>query len=334
MNYLYFIGIDISKNTLDAAVFQGGKMLFHMHIANNSKDLGLLMQKLKELPGFSIDQALFCMEHTGIYNHHVLKFLHEQQANIWLESAVQIKKSGGLQRGKNDKMDSIRIAEYAYEKREKVRLWKPQRGVVQQLAYLAGLRNRLITAKKQITVPIQETKLFDVKAGTQMQSLCSASLRALEGSLEKTDKAIQKVIAADPELTRLFAIVTSVNGIGTVTAVQMIVVTGEFSTINNPASFACYSGVAPFPLKDSGGYRGKKHVSHIANKTMKTLLHLCAVSAVRSNSDLKQYYQRKVGENKNKMSVLNAVRNKLIWRVYSCVKENRLYKKNYDRALV
>jgi transposase len=334
MNYLYFIGIDISKNTLDAAVFQGSKMLFHMQIGNDSKSLKLLLQKLKSLPDFSVEQALFCMEHTGIYNHHVLKFLHEQQANIWLESAVRIKKSGGLLRGKNDKMDSIRIAEYAYEKREKVRLWKPQRGVVQQLAYLAGMRNRLINAKTQLTVPIQETKLFDAKAANQMQKLCGASLRALENGLEKTDKAIQEVIASDPELTRLFAIVTSVDGIGKVTAVQMIVTTGEFTTINNPASFACYAGIAPFPLKDSGTYRGKMHVSHLANKTMKTLLHLCAVSAIQCDPGIKQYYQRKVGENKHKMSVLNAVRNKLILRIYACVRENRLYEKNYDRALV
>lgn len=333
MNYLYFIGIDISKNTLDVAVFQGGKMLFHMQIGNDSKSLGLLLQKLRSLPDFSIEQTLFCMEHTGIYNHHLLKFLHEQQGNIWLESAVRIKKSGGLLRGKNDKMDSIRIAEYAYEKRDKVRLWKPQRGVIQQLAYLAGIRNRLITAKTQLTVPIQETKLFDAKAATQMQKLCSASLRALEKDLEKTDKAIQEVITSDPELTRLFTIVTSVDGIGKVTAVQMIVATGEFTTINNPASFACYAGIAPFPQKDSGTYRGKMHVSHLANKTMKTLLHLCAVSAIRCDSDMKQYFQRKVAENKNKMSVINAVRNKLIWRVYACVRENRLYKKNYDRAL-
>jgi transposase len=334
MNYLYFIGIDISKNTLDVAVFQAGNMLFHMQIGNDSKSLELLLQKLRSLPDFSIEQTLFCMEHTGIYNHHVLKFLHEQQANIWLESAVRIKNSGGLLRGKNDKMDSIRIAEYAYEKRNKARLWKPQREVIGQLAYLAGMRNRLINAKTQLTVPIQETKLFDAKAANQMQKLCSASLRALENSLEKTDKAIQEVIASDPELTRLFAIVTSVDGIGKVTAVQMIVATGEFTTINNSASFACYAGVAPFPQKDSGTYRGKMHVSHVANKTMKTLLHLCAVSAIRCDSDMKLYYQRKVAENKNKMSVLNAVRNKLIGRVYACVRENRLYKKNYDRALV
>jgi transposase len=332
MNYLYFIGLDVSKNTLDAAVFKSGKLLFHVRISNDMEGLKALFEKLKSLPDFSVQQALFCLEHTGIYNQHTLSFLHEQRANVCLESAMRIKYSGGLQRGKNDKIDAIRIAEYAYEKREKLRLWKPQREVVQQLSYLAGLRNRLIGMKNQLTVPINEAKPFNKKAARQMEKLSSATLRALEKDIRKADKAIQEVIASDPELKRLFAIVTSVDGIGTVTAVQMIITTGEFTAINEPAKFACYSGVAPYADTSGTSIKGKMHVSHKANKTMKTLLHMCAVSAIQRDSDMKLYYQRKIEEKKPKMSVLNAVRNKLIWRVFACVRENRLYQKKYDRA--
>lgn len=332
MNYLYFIGIDISKDTLDVAVFKDGKLLFHVKISNDVEGLKALFKRLKELSDFSAQQAVFCMEHTGIYGQHTLNFLHEKQANICLESAVHIKYSSGLQRGKNDKIDAIRIGQYAYEKRDKLKLWKPQREVVQQLGYLAGLRSRLIGAKNQLTVPINEAKPYNKKPARQMEKLCNASVRALERDIEKTDKAIRAVIESDPELKRLFAIVTSVDGIGTVTAVQMIITTGEFTTITDPAKFACYSGVAPYSYTSGTTIKGKMHVSHRANKTMKTLLHLCAVSAVQCDSDMKLYYQRKLEENKHRMSVLNAVRNKLIWRVFACVRDNRLYQKKYDRA--
>src|SRR5204863_7359445 len=117
MNYLYFIGIEISKNTLDAAVLKDGKLLFHVQISNDMEALRSLLKRLKSLPDFSLQRTVFCMEHTGIYNQHVLNFLHEQQANVCLESSVHIKLSSGLQRGKNDKIDAIRIGEYAYEKR-------------------------------------------------------------------------------------------------------------------------------------------------------------------------------------------------------------------------
>jgi transposase len=334
MNYLYFIGIDISKDTLDIAVSKDGKLLFHVRISNDPEGIRGLLKRLKSLGDFSMQQAVFCMEHTGIYNQHVLNFLHEQKANICLESAVHIKYCSGLQRGKNDRIDAIRIAEFAYEKRDKLRLWKPQREVMQQLSHLAGLRSRLIGVKTQLTVPINEMKPFNKKAARQMQKLSGASLRSLESDIEKTDKAIQEVIASDPELKRLFAIVSSVDGIGKVTAVQMIITTGEFTTITEPAKFACYAGVAPFSYTSGTTIKGKMGVSHRANKTMKTLLHMCAVSAIQCDSDMKLYYQRKLEENKPRMSVLNAVRNKLIYRVFACVRDNRLYQKKYENALV
>ncbi len=98
MNYLYFIGLDVSKDTLDAAVFKGGRLLFHVQISNDVQGLRILLKRLKSLPDFSIDVAVFCMEHTGIYNQHALNFLHEQQANICLESAVHIKYSSAARK--------------------------------------------------------------------------------------------------------------------------------------------------------------------------------------------------------------------------------------------
>jgi hypothetical protein len=63
----------------------------------------------------------------------------------------------------------------------------------------------------------------------------------------------------------------------------------------------------------------------MANKRIKKALHLCAVSSLRHKSAMKLYYERKVGEGKNKMSVLNAIRNKLLQRIFACVREKRLY---------
>ena len=61
---------------------------------------------------------------------------------------------------------------------------------------------------------------------------------------------------------------------------------------------------------------------------------MAALVSINYNSDLKAYYQRKVEQKKNKMSVINAVRNKLIWRIFACVRNNRPYQKNYQIALV
>jgi transposase len=274
------------------------------------------------------------MEHTGIYNNHLLMCLHKKKACICLEAATQIRNSLGNIRGKNDRIDAIRIAGYAYDNRHKLRLWQPKREVVQELSHLVATRSRLISVKKQLKVPLKEHAAFSPKrTGRQNWQVCSHSLKAIDADIARADKAIEQLIAGDKELARIFNLVTSVSGVGKVTAVQIIVTTNEFKDINNPKKFACYSGVAPF-TDDSGKVIKKARVSHMANKKVKTLLHLSAIVAIQYNQDLKLFYERKVlQEKKNKMSVINAVRNKLILRIFACVNQNRPYEKNYCKLL-
>lgn len=331
MEFDFFIGIDVSKNELDFAVQHGGRFLFHREIANEPQAINNFIKELgKQVPSFSLNKAVCCMEYTGIYNNHLLTCLHRKKAHICLQAATQIKSSLGNIRGKNDKIDAIRIAGYAYKQREELRLWKPKREVIQQLANLAATRLRLITVKKQLKTPLKEHDAFSPgKVARQSSQICSHSLKAIDQDIKRADDAIDKLIKADAELNRLFTLVTSVIGIGKVTAVQVIITTNEFKDIDNPKKFACYSGVAPF-TDDSGKVTKKARVSHMANKKVKTLLHLSAIVAIQYNPDLKLFYQRKVlQEKKNKMSVINAVRNKLILRIFACVNQNRPYEKNY-----
>lgn len=334
MEFDFFIGIDVSKNELDFAVQQGQCFLFHREVANEAVAINAFIKELGKLSGFKPGKAVFCMEHTGIYNNHALTCLYKKKAHICLEAATQIRNSLGNIRGKNDKIDAIRIAGYAYDKRDRLHLWAPKREVVQQLAHLAATRLRLITVKKQLKTPLKEHDGFSSgKVARQNLHICSHSLKAIDDDLIRADKAIDGLIQADTELRRLFSLVTSVSGIGKVTAVQVIVATNEFKDINNPKKFACYSGVAPF-TDESGKVVKRARVSHMANKKVKTLLHLSAIVAIQYNQDLKLFYERKVlQEKKNKMSVINAVRNKLILRIFACVNQNRPYEKNYQKLL-
>jgi transposase len=68
----------------------------------------------------------------------------------------------------------------------------------------------------------------------------------------------------------LFQIITSVTGVGTVTATQIIITTNEFKNITSAKKFACYSGIAPFEHQSGTSIRGKTRVSHLVNKTLKT----------------------------------------------------------------
>jgi transposase len=333
MEFTYFIGIDVSKNELDLAVMHGKTLLFHKEITNTEQDIVGFIRELGKLPGFDLADTVFCMEHTGIYNNHLLAVLHKKKAHIWLESAIQIKRSLGNIRGKNDKADAIRIADYAYTQRDKAHLWTPKRDVIQQLANLTAARSRLIEVKKILKTPLQEQKDFSTKKIVKPgATVCSHTLKAIDTDLKKAEKAIDKLIDQDEELKRLFSLVTSVSGIGKTTAAQIIITTNEFKDISKPKQYACYAGVAPF-VEESGIFRGKGRVSHMANKKIKTLLHMSAIVAIQYNHDLKRYYNRKVNEQKkNKMSVINAVRNKLILRIFACVNHNSPYQNNFQKT--
>jgi transposase len=298
MDFIYFIGVDVSKEKLDIAVYRLTELLFHKQISNDVKDIRRFIKELCKLDGFRLSEAVFCMEFTGIYNNHFVYELVKTKANVWLEPASRIRNSLGLVRGKNDKLDAIRIGRYAYKNCDEVRLWNPRRCVVSKLYHLTTLRSRLIAVKNALQVPLKEMDLFvDKSVKSACSKLSRRSLNSLEADIKKVEKAIDDLIKADPELSRLVRIITSISGVGKQTAIGVISTTNEFKDIQEPKKYACYSGVAPFP-RESGIFKGRSRVSHLANKKMKTLLHMAALSAILCNKDLKIYYERKVAEGK------------------------------------
>ncbi|MDQ3845606.1 MAG: IS110 family transposase, partial [Bacteroidota bacterium] len=129
----------------------------------------------------------------------------------------------------------------------------------------------------------------------------------------------------DEALSNLYLLITSVVGIGFVTAVNLIVHTNEFVVLHDVRKLACYCGVAPFPYKSGTTIRGKTKVHPMANKKLKCNLHMASLTAVKLNYELKNYYERKVAEGKNKMSVLNPVKCKLLARVVAVVNKGEKY---------
>lgn len=334
MDVRYYIGIDISKATLDWAVFDGKTIVLQSQSANSKIEIKSVLKLIKALPGFQLAESVCCMEHTGTYNAHALETLFQAGLPLWLENSLQIKKAGGLQRGKTDAIDAVRIAEYAFRFRDKMRPWQPPRPVLQKLAALSALRQRLIGVRRQLEQPLAEQKTFwKSSLHKQLSKTCQTALRAIHADLESVEKQMQVLIVEDNRLKELFDWVTSIPGIGNATATELLVATDEFNGINDAKKLACHAGVAPFEYRSGSSVRGRTSVSQHARKRLKSLFHLTAMSAIQVKGELWDYYQRKLAEGKNKMLVLNAVRNKLILRVCSVVQRQRKYDNNYTPTL-
>ena len=270
----------------------------------------------------------------GIYSQCLLTLISREAGAIWLESSLRIKRSIGLQRGKNDKVDAIRISEYALRFVDKALLWQPEREVLLELRQLVSLRKRLLNAKNALKVPLGEIEGFqNKKLIKELERLNKKPVEELKKQINEIEKKIRGLIKQDETLNQLFTLVTSVDGVGEVIFWEMIVTTNEFKLFTCPRKFACYAGVSPFEHSSGTSIRGKTRVSQFANKKMKKLFHMGAMAAICKEGELADYYYRKVEEGKSKMAVLNAVRNKIIHRIFACVRENRKYEKNYINAL-
>jgi len=330
----YYIGIDVSKHTLDVAIVENGSVVLEERIDNEKGAVKKFLLGLKEKLCVALSEIVVCMEHTGIYNNKALEVLHRHEVKVCLEPALQIKLSQGMTRGKDDKVDARRIAVYAYKNREQLVFWRPQRESFQKLQALLTLRERLIKVQKQLRVPLQESIDFMPSGIVKpLKGSCKPIIDLVGRKLHELDAQITAIVKADQEIKKQYNHAVSVPGVGPMIALHMIIRTDGFKKLNDPKKFACYAGVAPFKYQSGSSIRGKTKVSKLGNMKIKTLLSLGATSAVTYSPEFKQYYERKIAQGKKPLCVINAVRNKLITRVFACVQQERNYQKNYHHAL-
>jgi transposase len=327
-----FIGIDVSKSTLDLCLSQNHHTLF-FQIKNSKKEWKSLFSKLKKEHSLCINETLFCLEDTGNYTNPSLNFLAEFGANIWLEMPIKIKRSSGVNRLKTDKTDAKMIAEYAERFQDKYKAWFRPRKELTLLKAMFKHREKLISNLNQYQSPMKDSE-FQVSEEVQKMQKKSFNkiIKVLKLELKEVESKIKELIKDDKRLSALYKIITSVPGVGFVTAIDILVNTNEFLNIKEAKKYACYAGVAPFE-QSSGTALFKSKVSHFANKNAKKALHMGAMSVVTCSGELKEYYYRKLNQGKSKMSALNAVRNKIVGRVFSCVKRNEQYNINYKTNL-
>jgi len=318
-----FAGIDISKLTLDICLLKGDNKE-HFTISN---DIQTIKAFFNQLPDFA--SGLYIgMENTGCYNYYLYQILSELELPFYVIPPIHLKKSLGLSRGKNDKIDAFRIASFLESNIKHLSIYKPQRTVILKLQLLLTARSQRVKIKKQLTNGGEQYQYAPTENIQGVLQLDSELVAIIDQQIKAIEIQIQELIKNDEKLSACYKLISSVQGVGKILSWNLLVRTGEFDNISSPRKLACFAGVAPFDHSSGTSIRGKSKVSHFADKSLKTLLHLAAISAIRLAGDLRDYYLRKVAEGKNKMSVINAIRNKIIHRVYAVLKNQKTYQ-NY-----
>lgn len=322
MEYSEFIGIDVSKETLDVVVHSTRR---HLRVSNSEAGRNKLLEQLVRAK-VPLKRALFCFENTGIFSLPLLIFLAGREALYVQVSSLAAKRSMGLKRGKSDKLDALALAEHAWRHREELVPDAPPNQVLLQARRLFSLREQLVRdragLKSRLRVELRMLPLPKRDVGVRIQE---KAIKELGRHIDQLDKEVQALIDSEPLLKKNFELAVSVRSIGPQTATYMLITTGNFTLFKDARKYGCYAGIVPFQKTSGTSIRGKSRISPMANKRIKTLLSNAAASAIHCNAEMKAYYDRRRAEGKHHMSVLNIIRNKLVSRVFAVIDRQQPY---------
>jgi transposase len=325
-----FIGIDVSKATLDICIHG---FMYSFIVENGPKGFVSLLETACKVTNCNTEDFFFCFENTGKYSRMLSVFLHTHALRFAMEPALKIKKSLGMTRGKNDKVDAQRIALYAYEKRESLLPTVLPGAKIDQIKSLLSLREKLI--KHRTAYKNGLTDLYDCYVEGENNLIKEVQQRliiSLNQEIDKIEKQINEIIKEDESMLKKFKLILSVKGVGKIVGFYLIAFTANFTLYANARAFACYVGIAPFGYS-SGTVEGTSRVHPFGNKQLKSILNLAAQSVVQIRGEYRQYYNRRVEElGKSKMSTLNIIRNKIVFRVFAVVNRETPYVDLYKFA--
>ena len=322
-NYSNAIGIDVSKNKLDVYDYN---LKVHMEIENNDAGFKKMLSWARKNHGEDIKNVIICFEHTGIYSLPLAMFLNKKGFRYAIVPGLEIKRSLGMARGKNDKIDAYQIARYAYLRREEIKEYKLPSKDILKLKSLLSLRERMVKHRATYQGNLKElNSFFTKKDNPQLFKSQEKLYKEISQEISKVEKAMLDLIEKDPEVKRLYNLATSVKGVGLVIGITVIVYTNCFTAFDTWRQFATYVGIAPFEYQSGTSIKKPKRINHMANKRIKTLLSNAATTSIQFNPEMRMYYEKRISQGKSKMSTQNIIRNKIVSRIFAVVKRGTPY---------
>ena len=319
--YQHFVGCDVSKTTLDFAIYERGKdyrMFPHIQVANSVEGFQAMRKWLRTFK-VNIKDAVIAMEHTGVYSNALAEWCFKKGITFVILHPMDVKNSCTRGRNKTDMVDAQYIADYVYTMREKLEPSTPEAPVIKKLRQL---RN-----ERQLTVRTRTSYLNQMKTVTNTDTLqrMEKMTAILTEQIKAIEAAIKKEIESDSAIKKTYELLTSIPGIGLVNAVTTIISTGNFTRFQTARQYAKFSCVSPLSNQSGTSVHNGNHISHAGHNEIKSLLTDGARSAITHDPQFRAYYERKRAQGKSHGCVMNAVKFKLICRMFAVVKRGSAY---------
>ena len=335
MNKNWFIGIDVSKKTLNASIFVAGEVINrfpHTQVRNDKQGFKDLLRWAKA-QGVNTKDTLFGLEFTGYYSDALEQFLTGKKLCYAMLPTTVVKHYQRGTRDKNDKTDSAKIADYLFRFNgtECIKQRVLPSKAMQELKALKSERKFYV----QQRVACENRQ--NVAKSKQEQKHLQKAIDLFNEQIELIEQQMAEVVTSDEEIYLTYTRLLTIPGIGPVNAINTIANTQDFTAFETARQYAKYVGVAPSEHSSGTSVRWRGRPSPHADLQAKADLSMAAMRAVEFSCDMSIYYERKLGNRPNdkdvKRKALNAVKFQLIKMMFAVVRQDRVFEqRGLDKA--
>jgi transposase len=312
-------GIDISKDVFDVFSSKSG----HESFKNDEKGFKSFQKTVGE-------DALVVMEATGYYHYRLAQFLFKKDIAVSVVNPLSVKRfiQMKLAKVKTDKSDAKAICEYA--KANEVPLYNALTEVQAECLQLFRLLDNYLKKRTATKNKLHGEETLGVPSKFVYQSL-KRDLKHLDKEINALEQRILQLVKQEQQ--QQLTLLKGIPGLGTKTALFLIVITDGFDKFETSNQLCSFVGITPTIRQSGSSVRGKSRISKVGNQKLRNLMFLCAFSACKHNKACREIYERIVSKGKSKKLALIAVANKLLKQAFAIAKSGLPYDEKFVSKL-
>ncbi|ACI22028.1 pilin inverting protein, putative [Thermodesulfovibrio yellowstonii DSM 11347] len=317
--YKVFIGIDVSKKYLNAAILNGDTTVTFKSLYCPEEFEKELNRHLKEIKK---SELLIVMEHTGVYHLRLAHYLYESGYNVGVINPYSMRKffEAKGKRAKTDKVDSIVIAEYGRQFFDG-KLYRPkteaQKQIETRLRLLDDFQKQINMVKNQREA-LSHVPMEGIK---KVLRYYDGIIKALSSSMKKVEKEIQKLCRE--KFKKQWELLESIPGISDRAISVVVSMLRGFEGFSRAKEVGSFVGICPSPYESGDTVRGRGSIMKRGNSYVRKVFYMCTLSAIRVNVYCKGLYERLLKKGKSKKLALVAVGHKLLRQCFGVLRSGK-----------
>ena len=310
---LSYVGVDVSKATLDGSVEVNGKVRHH-RFSNSPQGHRDFLLWLKRI---GIKDSHVCMEATGSYWEAFATHVYKAGQLVSVVNPACIKRFAQceLKRAKTDEVDAGVISRYA--KAMQPGSWAPPPPEVQLLQALSRRLHGLVKMRRQ------ELNRQEAEVEPLIKRSTAAIVKTLDAEMEKVRKKIKELLATHEHLGKKSQLLQTIPGVGDETAHMLLAELPDLDLFTDVKQVVAFAGLAPKEIKSGTTIRGRNNLSKTGNSRLRRGLYMCALVAMKWNPVVEAFCARLQERGKPPMKIVGAAMRKLLHIIYGVLKSGK-----------